>query len=320
MAHEIESIAYQGATPWHGLGLQVDDAVGRDYRRFLTAAGLDWQVERVPLLTADNGQPVPQGFATRRVTDQKILGVVGDRYEVLQNEKAFEWFAPFLEAGEAQLHTAGSLRGGSRVWILAKLNRDPLVILPNDVVEKYLLLSHSHDGTLAIRVGFTPIRVVCANTLAASHADAGSQLIRIRHTKAAQVNLEAIRETVDTINAAFEATAEQYRLLAHRHINQQDVLRYVKVVFGIPEQPPADGYTKQSEKLIDEALAKIFSGRGQDIPGVEGTLWAAYNGITEYLSYDRGRTPETRLNSLWYGESAKLNQRALDTALELVAA
>lgn len=318
MAHEIETTAWVGATPWHGLGVKVDEAVGRDYRSFLQAAGLDWQVERVALTTVD-GQPVPQGFATRRATDQRILGVVGDRYEVLQNDAAFEWFSPFLEAGEATLHTAGALRSGSRVWVLAKLNRDPIVVLPGDEVEKYLLLSHSHDGTLAIRVGFTPIRVVCANTLRLAHDQKASQLIRIRHTKAAAENLANVRETVNTINASFEATADQYRRLAHKHINQQDVVRYVKYVFNIPLEAPKDGYTTQTEKLVDAAVARIFSGRGQDIPGVEGTLWAAYNGVTEYLSYERGRTPETRLNSLWYGESANINDRALEHALELVA-
>jgi hypothetical protein len=82
----------------------------------------------------------------------------------LQNKDAFAWFQPFLDAREAALHTAGSLRQGSRIWVLAKLNRDPLVIAEGDEVEKFLLLSHGHDGSLAVRCGFTPVRVVCANT------------------------------------------------------------------------------------------------------------------------------------------------------------
>ena len=88
---------------------------------------------------------------------------------ILQNRDAFKWFQPFLDAKEAALHTAGSLREGSRIWVLAKLNRDPLVIAPGDEVEKFVLLSHGHDGSLAVRVGFTPIRVVVPNTLALAH-------------------------------------------------------------------------------------------------------------------------------------------------------
>ena len=94
-----------------------------------------------------------------------MLGIVGPRFAVLQNKDAFGWFQPFLDAKEAALHTAGSLRGGSRIWVLAKLNRDPLVIAAGDEVEKFILLSHGHDGRLAVRGGFTPIRVVCQNTL-----------------------------------------------------------------------------------------------------------------------------------------------------------
>ena len=112
-------------------------------------------------MTADKQEKVAR-YAVRRKTDGRILGTVGPRYTLLQNKDAFQWFQPFLDAQEAALHTAGSLVHGSRIWVLAKLNRDPLVIAEGDEVEKFVLLSHSHDGSLAVRVGFTPIRVVCA--------------------------------------------------------------------------------------------------------------------------------------------------------------
>ena len=133
------------------------------------------------------------------------------------------WFQPFLDAKEAALHTAGSLRNGSRIWVLAKLNRDPLVIAQGDEVEKFILLSHGHDGSLAVRVGFTPVRVVCQNTLAMAHGSDASKLIRVKHTKDVHENLANIREVMDLANAEFEATAEQYRLLARKSINQADL-------------------------------------------------------------------------------------------------
>jgi phage/plasmid-like protein (TIGR03299 family) len=321
MAHEIESIAYQGATPWHGLGVKVDEAVGLDYRRFIEAAGLNWAVERVAVVTQDKQEETNGYAAIRRVTDSKVLGVVGPKYVPLQNEQAFEWFEPFLVTGQAQLHTAGSLRGGSRVWVLAKLQGDPLVIKGNDTVEKFLLLAHAHDGSLAIRVGFTPIRVVCANTLAIAKNNKASQLIRVRHTKSTGDSLLAVRDTIDAINAEFAATAEQYRLLASKDINQNDVHKYIKLVFDIEEKKNEKTdeleLTHQAEKLIEDVKERIEAGIGNDVAGVRGTFWAAYNGVTEYLSYSRGRSQDNRLNSLWFGEGADLNQKALDTAVEL---
>src|SRR5262249_27318291 len=144
-------------------------------------AGLDWEVELFPLFTA-TGQQVTHK-AVKRSTDGKVLGVVGPRWQPLQNKDAFNWFDPFLAAGQATLEAAGSLAGGTRVWVLAKLNRDPIVVVPGDEVTKYLLLSNGHDGSLAVRCGFTPIRVVCNNTLQMAHNDrVGSQLIRFTHS------------------------------------------------------------------------------------------------------------------------------------------
>lgn len=309
MPAEIESMMFAGAVPWHGLGNPIPDGL-TDIAEGIKAAGLDWGVELIPLITLDGRVVTHKGV--QRVTDKEILGVVGPRFVPLQNSEAFEWFEPFLQSGEAYLHTAGSLKGGSRIWVLAKLDRDPLVIRPDDLVEKYLLLSHAHDGTLAVRVGFTPIRVVCNNTLTLAHSDERSQLIRVKHSKQTKVNLEAIRETINTIDQRFNATAEQYKRLADKHINQKDVLSYVELVFGVE---PVEERSKQAERLVEDIMTRIYSsslGNGQ------GSLWDAYNGVTEYLSWKAGRNDSTRFDSLWFGANANLNQKALDTALELV--
>jgi phage/plasmid-like protein (TIGR03299 family) len=255
-------------------------------------------------------------IAVRRTTDQKVLGVVGPRYTVLQNRDAFRWFEPFLEAGEASLETAGSLRGGSRVWALAKLCRDPLEIVPGDEVQKYLLLSHSHDGSLAVRCGFTPVRVVCSNTLAMAHGADASKLIRIRHTGDVLGNLMAVREVMDVADQEFRATGEQYKRLARTSINQADLRQYVRRVLRIEEE--ADPSTRMSN-IVEQVVGLAEAGRGNDRPSVRGTLWGGYNAVTEYLGYNRGRTQDNRLNSLWFGDSAGLNRHALDVALDLTA-
>jgi len=313
MAHMVETMAFVGQTPWHGLGTECEESDQFDMKAFQVKSGLDWEAELVPLVTQDSLQLVDHR-AVRRKTDGRVLGIVGDRYRVVQNSEAFDWFSPFLEAQEACLHTAGALCEGSRIWVLAKLNKDPMEIAPNDVVSKYLLLSHSHDGTLAVRVGFCPIRVLCANTMAMAHRDKASKLIRVKHTKDVLVNMENIRDTMNLANQEFEATAAQYRLLAKKDINQKDLEKYFKLVLDVKDEEKVSTRTKN---MIGELTNYFEAGRGNTLPGVKGTYWAAYNAVTEWLSHERGRSQSSRLNALWYGVGATTNQSALDYALSM---
>lgn len=315
MAHAVEQMMFVGQTPWHGLGNQVEaDVTVGDA---IVAAGLDWEVGLKDLFTSDR-EPVP-ARATYRKTDGSILGVVGPRYTPLQNRDAFDWFQPFLDANECAIHTAGSLHSGQKVWVLAQLNRDNSEIVTGDEVSKFILLSNSHDGTTAIRVGYTPIRVVCANTMAMAHSKgSGSQLIRIRHTRSSQKNLEQVRDIMDNINTQFEATAEQFRFLASKNFNQSDINRYVKVMLGIEGTVDSDIKTR-TRNIMDEILA-LVEGPKQSAANVRGTWWAAYNGYNEYLNYNKGRTEDNRLDSLWFGANANDNIKALNTALEFANA
>ena len=315
MPANVETMMYHGKLPWHGFGTKLGDEHLYDIDAGLAAAGLDWLAEKIGLVTADTSTEVP-AYGVRRVTDGKVIGVVGPRYHILQNREAFNWFKPFLAAQEAMLHTAGSLNEGARVWVLAKLNKDPIEVAAGDTVEKYILLSHSHDGTLSVRVGFTPVRVVCVNTLAMAHSNAASKLIRIRHSRSVVQNLENIRSVMNLANQEFEATAEQYRLLASRQINQNDLVKYVKKVLDIPE---GEELSSRNKNIIESVLEKCEYGMGNNNPAVSGTWWTAYNGITEYLSYERGHNGNTRLNSLWFGSNATTNKNALDLAVSLSA-
>ena len=314
MPAAIENMMFVGETPWHGLGNKVDDGI--NVNDAIVAAGLDWEVGLKDLQTVD-GTPVSHR-ATYRKSDGSILGVVGPRYTPLQNKDAFDWFQPFLDANECSIHTAGSLHYGQKVWVLAQLNRDNSEIVSGDEVCKFILLSNSHDGTTAIRVGYTPIRVVCVNTLAFAHNHTNSKLIRIRHTRSSQKNLESVRDIMDNINAEFEATAEQYRFLAGKNFNQADINKYVKVVLGIDKTPDEDIKTR-TRNIMDEIMSRI-EGPKQSATNVRGTWWAAYNGFNEYLNYAKGRTTDNRLDSLWFGVNANDNVKALNTALEFANA
>jgi len=321
MAHEVENMFSVSEVPWHKLGRILPAAP--TVEEGIVAAGLDWTVGTKALQTADTQETVP-ALATYRQTDGKILGVVGPSYQVLQNREAFNFFQPFLDAKLATLETAGSLRDGQRVWVLAKINKEDSVIVKqsDDTIKKYILLSNSHDGTLAVRVGYTPVRVVCNNTMQMAFTSKESQLIRIRHVGDINANLEKIREIMDVANAQFEATADQFRRLASKQINQEDLKKYIKVVFATKKQ--MDNVISiedlTSGARVTESITHLFEkGRGNDLPGVKGTWWAAYNAISEHLQYFRGNDEATRLDSLWFGTGAALNKKALETAIKMAA-
>jgi phage/plasmid-like protein (TIGR03299 family) len=314
MPANVETMFYTGATPWHGLGEKLEEAP--TISEAIEASGLDWEVGTKDLVTKDF-QEVP-AKATYRKSDNAILGVVGPRYVPLQNRDAFDWFQPFIDNGECSLHTGGSLSDGQKVWVLAQLNRDPSEIVPGDEVQKFILLSNSHDGTTSIRVGYTPIRVVCVNTLAAAHQKGVSQMLRIRHTASSKVNLDNVRDIMDNINMQFEATAEQFRFLASKNFNQHDVRKYVKVLLGCDKTHDDDLKTR-TRNTIRKVMTTI-EGPKQDMPGVRGTWWAAYNGFNEYLNYEKGRSNNNRMESLWFGQAGASNMQALNLATEMATA
>lgn len=323
MAHEVESMMAVVKTPWHGLGTIVSEAPTTE--EAIKLAGLNWHVGKEELFTKD-GTKV-NAYALRRDSDNRVLSVVGKSYTPLQNAEAFQWFNPFVESGECSLETAGSLRQGERVWILAKLNRAPIDVGSGDLVNKFLLLSNGHDGILAARVSLTPIRVVCANTLAAAHNAEASSFMRVRHSSKVLVTLEKVREIINTANASFEATAEQYKYLATRSINKSDLEKYVKTVFGLPEVAESERAKTFQERLMIDITQLFEYGQGQQLASAKGTMWGAYNAVTEYLSYQAGkakkpeliadqRNVDSRMNSLWFGANRKLNEEALKVAVK----
>jgi phage/plasmid-like protein (TIGR03299 family) len=208
------------------------------------------------------------------------------------------------------------LRGGSRVWILGKCNVGGVDVVPGDKMELYVLFYHSHDGSLRIHFGFTPIRVVCNNTASAAIASDASKLIKIKHTKNALVALQAVSEIMNVAKGEFEATCEQYKRLAATPIDQATLERYVKIVFAVDQSKVDNG---NQSKVLQKIQPLFEHGRGNDLPGVKGTLWAACNAVTEYLQHERGSDRDLRLDSTWFGQGSQLNDKALQTALKIAA-
>jgi len=315
MAHEVESMFFMGETPWHGLGNRVIDAP--TVQEAINQAGLGWVVKTEDVFLA-NGQSVP-AKATVRESDNTILGVVSDRYQVLQNHEAFNFFNPLVESKLVNLEAAGSLQSGKRIWVLARISdNSDLKIVGDDIIRKFILLSNSHDGTLAVRVGFTPVRVICANTLAMAHSSGESSLIRLRHSKSVVKNLDSLRDIINLANQSFEATADQFRALARKQINSLDLRKYIKIVLGHEKTEDKDLSTR-AENQITNVIQLFNYGRGMDMVGVKGTAWAAYNAVTEYFTHSISDNADKRYNSLWFGSNQQKNQLALSEALKLAA-
>lgn len=301
-----------GKPAWHGLGTVLN--APPTIEDGIKLAGLDWECELQESATVAGLKM--QTRAVVRKTDSKILGEVGSDYAILQNIKAFEFFQPFIDAKTAELHTAGSLHGGEVVWVLAKLTAKNSVIRPDDEIGKFAMLSNGHNGKLSVRVGFTPIRIVCANTLAMAHADAASKLIRIRHRGNVEKNVADVREIMDLANEQFETTAEIYAGLAKRkNINSADLKKYVRVVLGQDETPDEDLSTRM-KNIIENIIRRFEVGMGNK----GESWWDAYNAVTEYLNYEQGNNADNRLKSLWFGGGPNsgwnLNKFALEQAME----
>ncbi|WP_394849676.1 DUF932 domain-containing protein [Pendulispora brunnea] len=342
MSDEVESMMYVGETPWHGLGVSCESAP--TVEEAIKKSGLDWEVEARHLITHTGEKARHRGIY--RTSDGAKLGEVGPKYKPLQNREAFEAFQPFLDTGKAVLETAGSLRGGSLIWVLARLLGDPLTIVPkaDDIVRKFILLAHGHQQGRSVKWGFVPIRVVCANTLGAALSAEASRLLRIPHKGDVVGALKRMPEIMNLADQTFEVSAEQYRFLASKGVREKDLLKYVRAAFagGDPDDgsdeggglggeggaapggdappgaPPAPLIPSAEAKRywLGEQIRRLFeTGRGNDRPGVRGTWWALVNGANEYLGYEMGKNQERRLDSFWFARGARINQRLVRIAL-----
>ena len=194
MAANVESMFYTRKAPWHGLGVRVEEAP--ESKEALIQAGLDWKVEQTDVYAA-SGERILGYKANIRDIDRSVLGIVGDRYKIVQNEEAFAFTDGLLGEG-VKYETAGSLAGGKIVWMLAKIPEK--YIISGDAIEPYLVFCNSHDGSGAIRVAMTPVRVVCQNTLNLALKGA-SRVWSARHTENVMSRMDEARETLQLANA-----------------------------------------------------------------------------------------------------------------------
>lgn len=328
MAHMIlenDTMFSTVETPWHRLGTVLPKAP--TIEEAMVAAGLDWKVKMCNLQAlGEDGLVIPsQGEiihrAVMREDTKAILGVVGPSWTPLQNREAFDFFNPFLQDGSVQLETAGSLRNNKYVWVLGKVINCEGEVIKNDPINRYVLLCHGHDGTMAVRVGYTDVRVVCQNTMNMAFNSKASQLIRIKHSAKVQENLTNVQAVMDIVGNEFRANLQQLAKLTRKNINQNDIKKFVHVNFFNSEDLTSSNKKMSNyTDMVGTINRLIETGKGSDIQGVRGTAYGLLNAATEYLTHEAQTSDETRLNSLWFGDNSRLNAKITDYLLEMVAA
>ena len=310
---------------WHGLGQMVSDyPTSSEAIRF---AGLDYKVEKRRLFTYDNenqnGNPdtdilipeieVPNYFATVRTDTEQVLGVVGKDYEVVQNEDAFSFFDAIVGGSDGiQYETAGALGKGERIFITAKLP-DYIKVGSSDLIEQYLFLTTSHDGYGSITAAFTPVRVVCQNTLNAAFRNS-SNAVKIRHTSNAKERLEEAHKVMGISYKLSEYLETAFNQWSKVRITDKQVRRLIqlamipnKEVFQKLQQGNADELSTHYTNVCDAAYEYAMSNPSQQLETTKGTVFGAYNAITGYFQNIRTyKDDEAKLKSLLFGGTAQL--------------
>jgi len=319
MAHNLTtnngktSMFYYGDVPWHGLGKRL--AQPGTSKEAIQAAGLDWQVQKRPLyLKLKKKFQVKEAFAIVRkdkleANESQILGVVGKNYTPIQNEEAFQFFDDIVGQKSAIFHTAGSLNNDRVVWILAKLPGF-IRVVNDDITYKFLLLTNSHDGSSSVQVKFTPIRVVCQNTL--SIALKQGENFKIKHTKDVKERLSQAIVMMGMINDRYTGIEQSFKKMSKINVTKPRLNEYLKAVFpDTSDELQLKGILKQRD-----LAAELFeTGIGSDMKGVKGTLWGAYNTVTELVDHKNSRlSPEKKTASIWLGNGAAVKSRAFDIA------
>lgn len=314
---------YTGAKPWHGLGKELAEPATAS--QAIESAGLNWSVGAEPIFLKDGVCGGDKFQAIVRGDTRRVLGVVSSKYQPIQNAEAFGFFDNVVGSGQAIYHTAGALGVGERVWILAKLPEYLRIKGTDDVTEKFLLLTNSHDGGSALKAFYTPVRVVCQNTLHSALRDAKDG-ISIRHTGNISTKVSEAQRVLGLAIEYYDKLGEIYNVLARTEVKSAQVEAYLKTL--VPD--PKDGSVSRAQNIRSEINRLFQYGKGNDNPAVRGTAWTLLNGVSEYVTHNRSvrvieqdgisgaeAKASSRLNALWFGSGKALNSKAFDLVTEL---
>ena len=275
MAANVESMFYVRQTPWHGLGIRVQNAPSS--KEALVMAGLDWEVQQRQMKTEDE-TPVSGYYANVRSSDNKVLGVVSDKYAVVQNREAFAFTDGLLGAG-VRYETAGSLMGGRRVWMLAKLPNE--YIIRGDRVSPYLVFSNSHDGSGSIKVALTPIRVVCNNTLCMALQTA-KRSWSTRHTGDISDRMKDAKETLFRAEEYMDHLGKEIEMLHTIKIPRKQAEEEIKKLLPVPEKA-----TPLQEKNVENQRKDVMWRylNAPDLKRLPENGYRLYNAVSDFANH-----------------------------------
>jgi len=308
--------------PWHGLGVAVDGTMTAE--EAISRARLDWQVTMEPLYTTVGSRQVevPSHLATVRSDTGAVLGVVSRQYQPLQNRDAFKFMDELVATDAAKYHTAGSLLGGKRIWLLAEVPKT-IEVVKGDTVKPYILLTNGHDGTLAIRAGTCLVRVVCNNTLNMALGEIEDQFAAY-HKGDVLSKIRDAREAIGLVVKSIDRAQETFQVLARTQYTSAKLDAYLDRVFSVRAVPhdakrlsvwEAEFMTARGRKDTVRQLVEV--GAGADIPGVQGTYWGALQAVCDWADHVYRGSDQRRLNSVWFGERAAIKAKAAQAALAM---
>jgi len=342
MSHQVETMAWAGAKPWHGLGVEVDGNLTP--LQMQQAAQLDWTVSKRPSYTLDAPEwaedvgliQAENTFHIVRDSDNKILSHCGRDYVPIQNEDVFKFFKRFTEAGHMTMETAGSLKDGGEIWGLAKISED-FALAGDDLIKGYLLINQPHIVGRSMTIKLTPIRVVCNNTLTMALGMNNTASFRMPHVK--EFGDDVIQAAEDALGLSATAMTEFRKnatLLSQTKAKHSDVLDYVGQIYQplmiaeyrkeqllrsegklLGMQEPLKDKLNKFPSLVMDALDQS---PGAHLKSAKGTWWGAVNAVTYVEDHLReSQTPGNALHSAWFGAAANRKSQALSTAIQRAA-
>ena len=335
MAHLIETMAYAGQTPWHGLGEHLPEQQSLEV--WAEAAGMNWQIQESPVHYSIENVHNASMFGT--FDEQKVLyrsdtntalSVVSNRYQVVQPMEVLEFYRDLTEQAGFELETAGVLKGGRKFWALAKTGHST-ALKGNDVVNGYLLLATSCDGSLATVAMPTTVRVVCNNTLSIA-VNNSENAVKVSHRSV--FDADAVKKRLGVAVSHWDQFMYEMKVLSERKVSTKEANAYFETLLT-QTTPQSPDNTPSGLRLLKPSSTPIIpneraykklqtmyggQGRGAELTAAKNTAWGLLCAVTEFVDHERqARSTENRLDSAWFGNGAQMKQQALEKALQLVA-
>jgi phage/plasmid-like protein (TIGR03299 family) len=326
MSHQVETMAYAGDIPWHGLGQKVDDTLTPV--EMMKAAQLDWTVSRRPAFCSQEPNVNPTEGTLKsddfnllvRDSDNKILGPCGKNYIPIQNNEVFTFFDKFVKNGDMSMGTAGSLDDGRQVWGLANIKQG-FTLPGGDEVQGHLLISHPHKWGKSLTIMFTPVRVVCNNTLTMALGMDGNRF-RMPHIKAFDGDVKyAAEQALGLATDQLDHFEEQAKFLASKQYKEEVFDRFLAKLFQPALVPTGTELVDRTQfnRTCETVHELMYTQPGaKDMS--EGSWWSALNAVTYYTDHKAGRDRDASLSSAWFGPRAAIKRNALQLATEYAEA